>query len=397
MSRKTLLKWTLLSLICSLFWTKNISAVELKQNQSFQEDQELEEKEALELAEEVLLEEIQMEEIQRTLDELVGKGKISLKEEIKKIMQGEDPISKAAVQEFLQSFFLSFWKREKENFIRIITLLFLAAVLSNFTIFFEKDQIGDIGFYILYLVLFTMSMNFYSELSESLLGKLKGLTEFMKVLAPSYFLAVAAANGTATAAVFYQGILFLIWGIEWLMVSMLLPMADFYVLLQMLNALSKEEMLSRMSELLKEGIEWALKTMVGVVAGLQMIKNLVAPVLDELKKNVIGRAASAIPGIGNTVNVATELILTSALLVKNSLGVAMLMILVLTGAGPVLYYAGLSLSYRFIAAVFQPISDKRVIGCIVTMGEGIGLLLRILLTAEILCMLTFLIIMAGGR
>ena len=397
MSRKTLLKWTLLSLICSLFWTKNISAVELKQNQSFQEDQELEEKEALELAEEVLLEEIQMEEIQRTLDELVGKGKISLKEEIKKIMQGEDPISKAAVQEFLQSFFLSFWKREKENFIRIITLLFLAAVLSNFTIFFEKDQIGDIGFYILYLVIFTMSMNFYSELSESLLGKLKGLTEFMKVLAPSYFLAVAAANGTATAAVFYQGILFLIWGIEWLMVSMLLPMADFYVLLQMLNALSKEEMLSRMSELLKEGIEWALKTMVGVVAGLQMIKNLVAPVLDELKKNVIGRAASAIPGIGNTVNVATELILTSALLVKNSLGVAMLMILVLTGAGPVLYYAGLSLSYRFIAAVFQPISDKRVIGCIVTMGEGIGLLLRILLTAEILCMLTFLIIMAGGR
>ena len=47
------------------------------------------------------------------------------------------------------------------------------------------------------------------------------------------------------------------------------------------------------------------------------------------------------------------------------------------------------------AAVAQPVSDKRIVGAFSTMGEGCVLLLRILFTAEILCMLAFLVLMAG--
>ena len=131
------------------------------------------------------------------------------------------------------------------------------------------------------------------------------------------------------------------------------------------------------------------------MAGLQVVRGLVAPVMDSLKRSVIGKAAGALPGVGNAVNMVTELVITSAVLVRNCLGVLILLATVAAGAGPVIHYGMLSLTYRFLAAVSQPVSDKRMVECLSTMGEGFEILLKILFTAEVLCILTFLIIMAG--
>ena len=158
---------------------------------------------------------------------------------------------------------------------------------------------------------------------------------------------------------------------------------------------SKEEMLDRMAELLKTVVNWGLKTMLGAVVGLQVVRNLVAPVIDTLKRSMVGRAAGALPGIGNAVNMVTELVLTSAVLVRNCLGVVILLAFVAVGVGPVIHYGLQSLVYRFLAAVAQPVSDKRIVESLATMGEGCAMLLKVLFTAEVLCMLDFVILMTS--
>ena len=72
------------------------------------------------------------------------------------------------------------------------------------------------------------------------------------------------------------------------------------------------------------------------------------------------------------------------------------LVILAVGAGPLVRYGLLSLTYRFLAAAAQPVSDKRLVEAFGTMAEGCALLMRILFAAEILCMLTFLILMAGG-
>ena len=42
--------------------------------------------------------------------------------------------------------------------------------------------------------------------------------------------------------------------------------------------------------------------------------------MDAMKRSAVGKAASAIPGIGNAVTAVTELVLTSAVMVRNSFG-----------------------------------------------------------------------------
>ncbi len=93
--------------------------------------------------------------------------------------------------------------------------------------------------------------------------------------------------------------------------------------------------------------------------------------MDSLKRSAIGKTAGALPGVGNAVNAVTELVLTTAVLVRNSLGVVFASCVSGGRSRPrdPLRTAG-SLIYRFLAAVAQPVSDKRLVEVFSTMGEG---------------------------
>ena len=344
---------------------------------------------------EELLKEINLTDVQKMLDDFMGADSFSMKEALIKLTRGEQAFSKEAVQEFVYRFFFYQLDQEKELFVKLILLILLSAVFTSFAEVFENNQIGDISFFVVYLLFFTILMDSFSKMSSSLEKTISWMTEMMKGLAPAYYMTVCAASGAASAVVFYEGVLLMVWGIQWLLLTVLLPASGMYVLLQLVNSLSREEMLGKMAELLNTAVSWGLKSLLAAVVGLQIIRNLVAPVMDSVKRGLLSRAAGALPGVGNAVNMVTELVVTSAVLVRNCLGVVILVVFVLIGAGPMLHYGILSLLYRLLAAVAQPVSDQRMVRALGTMGEGCALLLRILFTAEVLCMLAFLVLMAG--
>lgn len=347
-------------------------------------------------AEEQLKDQLEFTDLQSMVDEMLGEKSFSITDAFHRLLSGEEMFSEESVREFLHSLLFSGLEREKGLIVKLLLLLLFAAVFSGFAGAFDNGQIGEISFYVVYLLVFTLLMNSFSKLSQSLLSVLQWITEFMKELSPVYFMAVAASSGASTAAVFYQGALLLVWLFQWILESVILPGVSLYILLKFVNHLSREEMLGKMAELIETLISWGLRTLLGVIAGLQIVRGLVAPVMDSLKRSAVGKTAGALPGVGNAVNAVTELVLTTAVLVRNSLGIVFLLVIFAVGAGPVIRYGILALIYRFLAAVAQPVSDKRLVEAFGTMGEGCALLMRILFTAEVLCMLTFLILMAGG-
>ena len=347
-------------------------------------------------AEQQITDQMELTDLQSMVDEMLGEKTFSVTEAFHRLLSGEEVLSEESVREFLHSLLFYGIEREKELIVKLLLLLLFAAVFSGFAGAFDNGQVGEISFYVVYLLVFTLLMNSFSGLSASLLSMLAWITEFMKELSPVYFMAVAAASGASSAAAFYQGVLLLVWLFQWILERVLLPGVSLYILLKFVNHLSREEMLGKMAELIETVISWGLRTLLGVAAGLQVVRGLVAPVMDSLKRSAVGKTAGALPGIGSAVNAVTELVLTTAVLVRNSLGIALLLVILAVGAGPLVRYGLLSLTYRFLAAAAQPVSDKRLVEAFGTMAEGCALLMRILFTAEILCMLTFLILMAGG-
>ena len=339
-----------------------------------------------------------MEEVQQAVDELLEDRSFSLTDIVEKLIKGEILLNKETVVIILREIFVEQFAREKTIILQILLLVLVATVFTNFTNMFENGQIGEICFYVIYLLLFVLIMESFQEMSSQLESNLRAVVAFMQGLAPAYFLAVAASNGASTAAVFYQMVLFLVWLIQWLMITFVLPAANLSVLLNMVNHLSREDLLSKLSDLLHTLVDWSLKTMLGVVAGMQIVQTLVAPVIDSLKRSAIGRTASALPGVGNAFNAVTEIVVTAAVLVRNCLGVAFVIVLAIWGLTPLIQYGLMSFIYRLMSALAQPVSDSRMVGCLSIMGDGCALLLRILLTTQILCMVTIVILAAtfGG-
>ncbi len=339
-----------------------------------------------------LLEDMQLEEIQQMLDQMLGEDTFSLAQAVQDLMSGKEVFRKERLLEMVWNLFFFQLEKQKTLLSQALVLVLLAALFANFSQIFDKGQVGEMGFYIVYLLLFTLLLNGFYSLSRQLEERIAGLLELMKGLTPAYYLAVAAASGVTSAAMFYQLVLILVSVIQWLILTFVLPCTGLYVLLELVNDLSKEEVLSKLAELFRTMVEWALKTMMGTVIGMQVIRSLVSPVIDSLRRTTLGKTAGAIPGVGNALNAVTEIVLASAVLVRNCLGVAFLLILLIWGLSPLIQYSVCALLYKLAAALAQPVSDKRLVGCLSTMSEGCGLLLKILFTTELLCMITVAIL-----
>ena len=225
--------------------------------------------------------------------------------------------------------------------------------------------------------------------------RLGALTDFMQVLCPSYFLAVALASGSVTAMFFYNAVLFLIYLAEVVVVRFLLPLINVYLMVRVLGNLTGENALSELAELLQKLVSWILKTLVTCIIGVNVVQGLLAPAIDTLKRSALTRTAEALPWIGNAVGGAAEVVLGTAVLIKNGIGMAGALIAVILCAVPILQMLILAFLYKLASALVQPVSDKRITDCIGSVSEGYELLVRVLFSSGLLFLLTIAVVAAS--
>lgn len=341
-----------------------------------------------------LLSRMELDAVEKAVDELLEGQDFSFTGTLQRLIAGEAVFTAEGVEELLVNAAAGELLEQKQIMGYVLFLVLAAALLGNFSGMLQNGQLGDTGFYLIYLLLFALLLRGFAGVSSLVEQTMEGTLSFMKAAAPAYYLVVAASAGVTTASVFYQVLLLVFYLTEKLLLYVLLPGIHAYLLLSLVNQLTREDFLSRMAELLKSVLLWTLRTVLGMVVGLEVLQNLVAPAFDSLKRSAVGRTAGAIPGVGNAVNAVTEMILGSAVLIRNCVGALAVIVLVLSAVSPVLKLLITSLCYKLLSAAAQPVSDSRICGCLNTMGESCALLLRLLATMELLFILTITILAA---
>lgn len=337
---------------------------------------------------EEFLDSMELEKMQDAVNELLGDETFHLKESIRKVLSGDESFSMKNFWEIVKQFLYQQLLPDKKILIQVILLVLTASLFSNFIGTFEKGETSEISFYIVYLFLLTILMKNFGQMSHAISSTLEDFIFFMKALMPSYFLAVTAAGGVASAMIFYNMVLAVIYIIQVILLKLVMPGIHFYILFQMINYLHKEDILSKMAEFFKMILEWTLHTCVAVLVGMQIIQSMIAPAVDSLQRDVIGKTAAAIPVVGNAIDGVTKVALGTAILIRNCIGVVGILVLLILGLPPIIRLGMTTFIYKLLAAVVQPVADKRMTGCLSTMGDGCRLLLRVLLTVELLALIT---------
>lgn len=339
-----------------------------------------------------LMEDMELGQMQDAVNQILKEDSFSIEEILNQILKGESLFQKETMSKWFKNIVKAQLQREQKAMFQVVLLVLLAAVFSNFTAVFGEGKTGETSFYITYMLLLALLIKSFGSMGVELKELLENFILFLKALMPSYFLAVTASSGSATAMIFYEAVLFLIYVIQVVFLKGIVPAIYVLALVELVNYLHSEDFLSKMAELLQTLIEWSLKSCMAVVIGMQLIQNMIGPAMDSLKRDIIGKTAASIPGIGNAINGVTEVALGTAVIIRNGIGVVGIIILVCIGIRPVIRLALLAFLYKLLAAVVQPVSDKRMTGALSTIGNGYVLFLKVLLCMELLIFITIAIL-----
>lgn len=348
----------------------------------------------IEEVEDTLFKAFDFGEVNQVLEDILPEEKMDFGETVRKVINGDVKFSVELLEKLVTEQLFYEFRENKKTIIHILMIAIIAAVFTNFSNVFQNKQIGEISFYVLYLLLVTICLSTFQILIDGAGVHLERLTSFMRVLGPLYFLAVAISTGSGTSVIFYNLLLFLIYIVELLILNFLLPLLHIYMVIRVLNNLSAEEYLSKFAELIEFIVTWTLKTLLAAIIGLNVIQGLISPALDSLKRGVLTKGVEAIPAIGDALGGTAEIVLGTAVLVKNGIGVTGAIICIVICVIPLLQMFIMAFLYKLTSAFIQPVSDKRIVGCVSGMGEGCQILLRVIFTTGMLFLLTIAIVTA---
>lgn len=346
------------------------------------------EEEILTWMEESVLDEGELQDLNRALEEMLPDSGVSFSQVLSSLIRGDGEETGKLLGSFFSDSLFYAVKQTKSTAGYLLAVIMGAALFGHCAQVFQSRQTADIAFYMMYVLLITLCLKSFQLAAGTVGESLEQLLTFMQILGPVYFLCMAVSTGSVTAVAFYNVVLLLIGLVETVIIRVLLPLIHVALLIRLMNSLTLESRISRFAELLETVVGWSLKTLLALVTGVGIVQGLLNPALDTVRQNALTRGLEMIPGIGDVAGGIGEVVLGTAVLIKNGTGVAGLICCVAVCLVPVVNMAVPVLWYQCVAALAQPVSDRRITDVLGSVAAAYRMMLKLVLSTGVLFLLT---------
>lgn len=316
------------------------------------------------------------DDIEAVIDEMTDSNQVSFEKITEGLLAGDFSGALKNTLDYMTEKIIGELKLNKAVMGQIIGVAILGAIFTNFSAAFARKYVAETGFYLTYMIVFTLLAASFLSASEIAQQVVRQLVQLMKAIIPAFCLAMTFSSGIGTSGAFYEMMMIAVVAADWLMAGLVMNLIKVYVVLAIVNHMTKEDYLSKTAELMGAGINWVLKTILAVTLGVNMIQGMVFPAFDSIKNGMVTKAVASIPALGNTLGMAAKAAIGSGVLLKNAIGTAGVIVIFIVCAVPLVKLLMIGLMYRLVEAVIQPVSDERLTECIHVAGSGVFLLFK---------------------
>ncbi len=336
-----------------------------------------------------------LDQVDRVVRELTDDGDVSLLDLMGQLMSGEITFARWLGSTGAELIF-SQWDSQKHDLRGILLLALAGAMLSVLiSVFEQKGQVADLGFYVVVMLMAVLLLHSFARAGAYLTEGIEKISTFVKVLMPAYMTVVAVTGHGGTAVVFHEIYMLLVFLVDWLIMGLMIPAAQVYVVLSVTNHLTGKDMFSKLAELIRKGVTWGLKTIITAAVGLQAVQALITPYADRVQTNMVTKTMASLPGVGSLLSGTAESVLAAGILVKNTMGMAGILLLIAICLPPVAALVGYMLLYQLSQAVIEPVAQKPVMKMLDSVAKGAGLYTRCLLTVLAIFVLLIAVLTAS--
>ncbi|HZG16850.1 MAG TPA: stage III sporulation protein AE [Candidatus Bathyarchaeia archaeon] len=280
----------------------------------------------------------------------------------------------------------------------IIIITVFAMILETMQNAFERNTVTTVAYAITYLVLMVLAINSFHVAITYAQEAITDMSDFMLAMLPLVVALLASVGNLASAAMFHPLIIFMINTSGILISTIVFPLLFLSTMLYIASLFSERYQVTQLASLLRNIAMGALGSFLTIFLAVVSIQGATASVTDGVTlrtaKYVTG---NFVPIVGRMFSDAADTVLSASLLVKNAIGLAGVIILLILCAFPALKILVIALIYNLSSAVLQPLGNSPIISALGTIGKSLLFVFAALATVGLMFFLAVTIIIAAGN
>lgn len=327
--------------------------------------------------EEKLLSALDLGNLNGFLDSILYGESITVEELLKELMSGDVSSFTKLLGEYVHQVFFGNLEQCRDLFLGIMLLGIFAIVLSSMSDLFSNSQIAVFSRYFVFMFVSLLLLKCFVGSYESAKTLLEEMESFTGALMPVFCIALGMSNGTVTAVAHYELQLFLLFLVQKILITILLPLVQVYCMLHVMNQLPEGNRFGGIMALIKKIIVFVTKASLFASIGGSMMQAAIMPSVDGFRNQLFIKTVSLFPGLGDYADAIGEMVLQGASLIKNSIGIIGIFILIIMCIRPVLVTLMYGCVIRLASALLQLSGEKKFTSHIWKMADSFFLLARI--------------------
>ncbi|WP_018923820.1 stage III sporulation protein AE [Salsuginibacillus kocurii] len=295
-------------------------------------------------------------------------------------------------------FFLHEWTASLKLLGTFILLAVFSTMLQALQNTFERPAISRVAYSVTYIVLFLLAINSFYIAMEYTQEAVSNMVHFMMALLPLLLALLASTGAVASAALFHPLIVFLVNTSGLLIQNVVLPLLFLSAILSVISFMNDRFQLTKLAGLMRNVALGFLGLFLSVFLGVISVQGATAAATDGIAVRTAKYVAgNFVPVVGRMFTDATDTVLGASVLVKNTIGMAGLVLLFVICAFPAIKLLVLSLIFYVSAAVLQPLGAGPMLESLSLLGRTV---LYMFAALSVVCLMFFLsltMIIASGN
>lgn len=282
--------------------------------------------------------------------------------------------------------------------VQIIVVALIFSVITHFKPAFGSSGVSKAAKMAQYVIIGSMAISVLLSAFSVGTQAVNGMTDFTTDFFPIMFALLTALGGITSSAILSPATVFLTTGVTIFFKSFIMPLIIVSTVFTIINHFSSSVKLTGFCSLIKSIIKWGIGVSFTIFLGIITIQGLLGSTFDGLSiKTAKYTIDKFVPIIGGIFSESVDVLISCSLLIKNSVGIAGIIIIVGIVITPVFSILAHYFLFKLAGAVLEPVAGSDMGRFAQDAADVLLLLFAAVVAAAIIFFITTAVIIGAGN
>lgn len=299
----------------------------------------------------------------------------NIKSKVYSIISGENAISYSSFFASLFSIFLDLILKYLPMLSLIIAIGVISNLLNGIKGKFNEKSTSNLIHLVCFMTVVILTIGMITSLSDVSLNAINSMVTQMNTLFPILLTLMVGIGAAASASVFQPIVAIISTYVADFFTYLVLPLFIFSFVFGIINNISDNIKLDKFNSFISSLFKWCVGIVFTLFFAIFTIQGISAGSFDSLSiRTTKYTIRSYIPVMGGYLSDGMDLILSSSILIKNSIGLVGLFLIITTIISPLLEIVVFSLLLKLTSAILQPMGNNKTSNFLMSTSKSITML-----------------------